>query len=406
MKNTKKLLIFILSLFMIFTLSFATVYAEGEEEGGNTDPGQQDPVDPLLPQGSIVISGNHEVEVDKTITLDIAVTGVEDGYTVEWSSADESVATVDNNGTITGKKAGETTITAQISGTEIKDTYSITVKTKQEEKPAVKATLKKVTIKGADVNKIDDNTYEVKVTNNDIFKIADDGEHVIVVLSDKDAKYSMTSLDGRNEFKILVGDNVYTFKVLKEAANVNLASLKITGQSFNQTFDKDTTSYTLTVPYDINEIEITATAEDSNASITGTGYKDLPVGSTSFSITVTNGTEKKVYKIFVTREEDEEEPQTKKKTKKIVTNKNTSNQAEFDIPDVDDPDSTLNMTIITIGSIVLFLSGVLGIYFFFKTSPKRMKKELLKKKKTTTESPIVEIESVNNDNSNDDIDMI
>ena len=404
MKNIKKLLIFIISIFMIFAFTFANVYAEGEEEGGNTDPGTQDPTDPPTPNPTIKISGNHEVELGNTLTLDIAVTGVEDGYTVEWSSDDESVAIVDNNGTITGKKAGETTITAQISGTEIKDTYSITVKAKQEEKPAVKATLKKVTIKGADVNKIDDNTYEVKVTNNDIFKIADDGEHVVVVLSDNSAKYSMTSLDGRNEFKILVGDNVYTFKVIKEAANVYLSSLKITGQSFNQTFDKETTSYTLTVPYDINEIEITATAEDANASITGTGYKDLPVGSTSFSITVTNGTEKKVYKIFVTREEDEEEETTgKKKTKKIITNKNTSNQAEFDIPDVDDPDSTLNMTIVTIGSFLLFAAGALGIYFFFKTSPKRMKKELLKKKKTKTESPIVEIESTNNNNIDDDL---
>ena len=214
----------------------------------------------------------------------------------------------------------------------------------------------------------------------------------------------MTSLDSRNEFRILVGDNTYTFKVKKPEANTYLSSLKITGQSFNQTFDKDTVSYTITVPYEINEIEIVATAEDSNATVKGTGYKDISVGSTTFTITVTNGSATKTYKIFVTREEDEDDDTTgtKKKTKRIVTNKNTSNQAEFDIPDVDDPDSTLNMIIITLGSIVLFVAGLLGIFFYIKTSPKRLKKELMKNKKKAEDSPIVEISSPSKTNLDDD----
>ena len=66
----------------------------------------------------------------------------------------------------------------------------------------------------------------------------------------------------------------------------------------------------------------------------------------------------------------------------------------MDIPETTSPDSILDYIIITLGTLVLFSIGGIGIFFYFKTSPKRMKKELLKKKKTDVkeESPIVEIE--------------
>jgi len=399
MKNTKRLLIFIISLFAVFAFSFANVYAEGEGEGGNTDPGQQDPVDPPAPEISISLDKEaEELEVGKTLTITATVENQGDNG-LTWSSSDESVATVDNEGKVTAVSEGSATITAKVSDKEA--TCVINVKAKE----TTKATLTKVTIKGATVEKIDENTYSVTVTDTDVFDIVDDGDHVKISLSDNKAKYSMTSLDSRNEFKILVGDNTYTFKVKKPEANTFLSSLKITGYSFNQAFDKETYSYTLTVAYDINEIEITASTDDPNASVTGTGYKDLSVGGNQFNIVVTNGNEKKTYKIFVTREEDEDDDTTgtKKKTKRIVTNKNTSNQAEFDIPDVDDPDSTLNMIIITLGSFVLFTAGILGLFFYFKTSPRRLKKEVMKKKNKKEESPIVEIQPSNtSDNGIDD----
>ena len=383
MKNTKKLLIFVLSLFIIFAFTFANVYAE--EPGGGEDPGTQEPTEPD-PQPTIEISGNSEVEVGKTITLDIAVTGIDDVYEVEWSSSNESVATVDA-GTITGVEAGTTTITAKIVGTDASDTYSITVKEKEE-----KVTDYKLVITGGTLDKkFDPAVTEYTVTVTDLANLDID------VTPDNAKKNipSYSNIKNGSSITVTIEGKQYKINFVVPEANTNLASLKITGQSFNQAFDKDTTSYTLTVPYEINEIEIKAEAEDSNATIKGTGYKDLSVGSTTFTITVTNGTATKTYKIFVTREEDEEEETTtKKKTKKIITNKNTSNAAEFDIPDVDDPDSTLNMIIITLGSMVLFAGGVFGIYFYIKTSPRRLKKEVLKNKNKKSESPMVETPTV------------
>ena len=239
MKNTKRLLIFIISLFAVFAFSFANVYAEGEEEGGTTDPGTQDPTDPQQPTVSVsLVPKSKELFVGDTLNLTANIENQGENDSIEWLSSDSSVAEV-NDAVVTAKKAGTAIITVKVGTAS--DTCEITVK--EKETPTVSATLKSITITGATVEKIDDNTFNVLVTDLDKFDISDDGKHVVVVLSDNKAKYSMTSLDARNEFKVLVGDNTYTFKVKMPEANTNLSSLKITGQSFNQAFDKDTVSY-------------------------------------------------------------------------------------------------------------------------------------------------------------------
>lgn len=50
--------------------------------------------------------------VEKSYDLNLSVSG----SNITWSSADESIATVDQNGTITGKAAGETTVTCTVDG--------------------------------------------------------------------------------------------------------------------------------------------------------------------------------------------------------------------------------------------------------------------------------------------------
>ncbi len=74
-------------------------------------------------RGYIMISGlsykvDDSITIDKTTSSDIAVgrstkLKLSSGSDVTWSSSDESVATVDADGTVTGVKPGEATITAK-----------------------------------------------------------------------------------------------------------------------------------------------------------------------------------------------------------------------------------------------------------------------------------------------------
>ena len=64
------------------------------------------------------------VVVGKTVTL---TAENEENLTLTWSSADQSIATVDQNGTVTGVKAGEVEITVSAKSGLIKDTCTVTV---------------------------------------------------------------------------------------------------------------------------------------------------------------------------------------------------------------------------------------------------------------------------------------
>lgn len=86
------------------------------------------------------------------------------------------------------------------------------------------------------------------------------------------------------------------------ASNNNLSSLSISPK--NITFNKNTTSYSITVEHDVTSIDISAKAEDTKAKVIGTGNKDLNLYTNTFEVVVTaeNGT-KKTYTITVIRKD-------------------------------------------------------------------------------------------------------
>lgn len=87
----------------------------------------------------------------------------------------------------------------------------------------------------------------------------------------------------------------------KEYSSDNtLSSLGIDGYTLDPVFNKDTTEYKLSVDESVEKINVTATANDKKASITGTGEKSLSSGENTIEIKVTaeNGNEK-VYKLIV-----------------------------------------------------------------------------------------------------------
>ena len=88
----------------------------------------------------------------------------------------------------------------------------------------------------------------------------------------------------------------------KKSSDANLINLGITPNDFTG-FKSGTTNYNVTVPNDIDTIEVYAKAQDAKAIVSGTGNKNLKEGENNLSVVVTaeDGT-KKTYTINVTRE--------------------------------------------------------------------------------------------------------
>ena len=85
-------------------------------------------------------------------------------------------------------------------------------------------------------------------------------------------------------------------------SNNNLSSLSIDGYDID--FASNKTSYQLTVEFEVNQINIKASTEDSTARVSGTGTKDLNLYTNTFNIVVTaeNGS-RKTYTIEVIRKD-------------------------------------------------------------------------------------------------------
>lgn len=93
----------------------------------------------------------------------------------------------------------------------------------------------------------------------------------------------------------------------KKSSNARLKNLGIRPHDFSG-FKASTTTYNVTVPADTESVEVYATAQDSDARVSGTGTKKLEMGKNTLEVVVTaeDGT-KQTYTINVTRQESEEE---------------------------------------------------------------------------------------------------
>ena len=87
-----------------------------------------------------------------------------------------------------------------------------------------------------------------------------------------------------------------------KATSTNLKSLNVTPTGLSPAFSTGTTEYTMTVGSNIDEINVNAIAEDSNASVKVDGNKNLKIGSNKIAITVTAGEDTKIYNINVTKD--------------------------------------------------------------------------------------------------------
>lgn len=93
----------------------------------------------------------------------------------------------------------------------------------------------------------------------------------------------------------------------EKSSNANLSNLGIRPNDFSG-FKPGTTTYNVTVPENVESVEVYATAAHSKATISGTGTKSLQKGANALNVVVTaeDGTTK-TYTINVTREGEQEE---------------------------------------------------------------------------------------------------
>lgn len=102
-------------------------------------------------------------------------------------------------------------------------------------------------------------------------------------------------------------DNTVTNNTSTASSDATLSNLGIKPNDFSG-FRKANTSYSVTVPKNVEKISIYATPSNSKATVTGTGSKTLKIGKNTFNIKVTAEDKKttKTYTLTITRKSEEE----------------------------------------------------------------------------------------------------
>lgn len=127
------------------------------------------------------------------------------------------------------------------------------------------------------------------------------------------------TVEGDGEVSLNVGTNyvevivtsengtkkAYTIIVTRKGSSNNyLESLTVSDSTLSPVFIKTTNDYTVTVPYETEEITLSGTPEDKNAFVTGLERYALEVGDNNLSVTViAEDGSTNVYNVKVTREE-------------------------------------------------------------------------------------------------------
>lgn len=172
--------------------------------------------------------------------------------------------------------------------------------------------------------------------------------------------FKFTSEDEKNteEYKFIIYRGETT-----DGSN-KLAGLYIKDYNINEQFDENTLDYTASVPYEVENLEINATAADENAKVEINGNNNLKVGENVITITVTPTDEEneiKIYNITVIREE-------------YVSEEPTS---EFVPGAIDKKDNSNIILIILIVLVSLTIIGIAAYLIFF--NKKKNKKDKLDK---------------------------
>ena len=126
---------------------------------------------------------------------------------------------------------------------------------------------------------------------------------------------TVTSEDGKNNKSYVL--NIYRGEI--ETSSAYLSDIKIKDVELSPKFDSMTNDYTAIVGLDVEKLEIDVIAEDPDAKVVIKGNDELVEGENTITVTVTSsdGENKQVYSIIVTKEEIEDET-TDEEDKEVV----------------------------------------------------------------------------------------
>ena len=219
-------------------------------------------------------------ETDK---VTIAATATDSGATVE-GTGEKTLDVGKNEVTLTVKNGGESR------------TYTVEI---TREAPVL--TLAEVRIGDEVLTAGADGVYTYAVANTvtEIHLTATATKAYVTVEGAGDKAVSV----GENTFTIIVKLNdetkqEYTVRVTREAADLTLTEVK----AGNDVLTATGRTYTYNVGNDVTEVTLAAIANNSAATVGGTGKKEnLVVGENRFTITVSVGDEKAEYTVIVNR---------------------------------------------------------------------------------------------------------
>ncbi len=254
----------------------------------------------------------------ETAAQDEKIAKAAEKLTLAWTSSDESVATVDETGTVTAVAAGEAEITAAVKDTEMQDVCVITVKVSAKE-------LKVPDTLEVKLNDTDETAIEAKCepedASNNSFDFASSDEEVATV--DKDGKVKVLKAGECDITTTLMQDGEkVTEKTTHVKAFYEVESITLDSNEGKLTVGNSHTIKATVAPEEVAaETTIEWSSSNEKVATVDSNGKVTAVSSGNATITATAGEESANYEVTV------EQPKKVTTSNKTYKNSGSSNSA-------------------------------------------------------------------------------